>query len=117
MKTNKEKQEFWRKHASALNDSGLSLSAYCGRTGLNQHTFQYWRIKFRKEKRNKVVAAAVTRPNFVRVLPKVGPTAAVVEQQSNVVAKIDLGGGKVFECLSWPDPRWLECLSRVARHG
>ena len=115
MKTNKEKQEFWRRHASAFNESSLSVPAYCTRAGLNPHTFQYWRIKFRDETRKKSVVT-VAQPSFVRVMTKESPKALVVEQKSNVVGKISLGGGKVFECLSWPDPRWLEGLSRVARH-
>jgi len=39
----RKKETVWRKHISALADSGLSVGAYCRQHGLPAHGFYWWR--------------------------------------------------------------------------
>lgn len=43
------KQKIWAGRMAAWSDSGLSRSVWCGRHGINVHTFDYWRRRLRRE--------------------------------------------------------------------
>lgn len=43
------KREVWVRRMSAWARSGLSRRAWCGKHGLNVHTFDYWRRRLRAE--------------------------------------------------------------------
>lgn len=107
MKTKIEKQEFWRNHCTGYNTGNVSLVEYCKSAGFNRHTFQYWREKFREE---KVVMTTKPKSAFVRVVPKSAPSA--VKTSGEVVARVKFSNGLALECLSWPEPQWLEKISR-----
>lgn len=43
------KREVWIRRMAAWTRSGLSRRAWCGKHGLNVHTFDYWRRRLRAE--------------------------------------------------------------------
>ena len=86
-----EKVAFWKNHNQDYESSQLTIVAYCKKAGLNEHTFEYYRDKFRKEKRNRDASRSLpaVASRFVRIEPtlkgKVGmPNLSVNPNLENI---------------------------------
>ena len=60
------KQEIWVERLASWSHSGLNRRAWCGKQGLNVHTFDYWRRRLRDapalRKRTSLVPIVLTAP-------------------------------------------------------
>jgi hypothetical protein len=110
MNSNVEKREYWKNHWQDCNNSELTLIAYCEKAGLNRHTFQYWRDKFKIESRSKV---EVQKSRFIKVESAARPKAAIASGE--IVARLRLSCNLSLECVCWPEPSWLVKIAEQSR--
>ena len=92
-------QQVWSGRLQEQATSGLSIRAWCGREGLTESTFHYWRKRL----------SSASRPVTTLIaLPNVGPQAAPV---CEVVTPL----GYVIRIASQEQLGWVRSLLEVIR--
>ncbi len=83
------RREFWAKHLSDSDESGLSYAEYCRRHDLKESTFAYWR--------RRLLAAQQGRSEFVELKVSAGKRSGIeIILRNQIRLGIDLDFDKVM---------------------
>jgi hypothetical protein len=71
------RERFWRQTLAAWRSSGLSVRAFCGRRGLAETAFYYWRTELRHRDGERTPPPTPSPPAFVPVTVVPASTDAI----------------------------------------
>jgi hypothetical protein len=103
-------KQFWMKHVAQQPASGLSVTQYCERNGIERKSFYNWQSKARLLSQRASLAQAQTRSSAEqpqRFVPVRIASSAIQAVPSSSACILQLGSGVRLEMASLPSPDWL----------
>ena len=103
---NREKQEYWRSHIKAWEESGLSQVDYCRENNLSRHRFTYWKCKGDKKTVSMTFVPVLSKPsNQHSIMHNTAPLKVLIGDRY----RVEVGDGFSPDTLS----RLMEALKRI----
>jgi Transposase len=113
-------KQFWMKHVVQQPASGLSVTQYCERNGIERKSFYNWQSKVRLLSQRASLAQALTRSSAEqpqRFVPVRIASSAIQAVPSSSACILQLGSGVRLEMVSLPTPDWLSAVTLAVSKG